>query len=257
MMSLSGIKECEHLESLNVARTGICTESMMCLANHPGLRSLNISNTDNINGDEALQYLTGVNLHTLGLPSRHTTTDIGVRYISAMPLISLDLTNYILVGDEAMEHIGKMLTLKQLILSNTKLTDAGMFFLEGLTHLEVLHIDRTLVTDEGAQVIAALTSLVELSMASTRVTTKFLLSGVCNNCSNLAKLNLSKTVVTKKGVLQLSLPFLQMINLDGTKVTPDLDVAMVTDCPKLSQISMRNLEPFTRDDEIEEAEMQL
>lgn len=59
------------------------------------------------------------------------------------------------------------------------------------------------------------------------------------------------------GVLTLELPFLQMLNLDGTKVTPDLTAAMATGCPKLTQISMRNLEPFTRDDELEEAEMDI
>lgn len=64
-------------------------------------------------------------------------------------------------------------------------------------------------------------------------------------------------VVFVSGILSLSLPFLQMINLDCTKVTPDLDVSMVTGCPRLTQVSMRNLEPFTRDDEIEEAEMEL
>ena len=58
------------------------------------------------------------------------------------------------------------------------------------------------------------------------------------------------------GVLTLNLQFLQMLNLDGTKVTPDLTVAMVTGCRRLTQISLRNLEPFTRDDEVAEAEME-
>lgn len=255
VMSLSGIEQCANLETLNVARTSIVTESLFCLARHSGFRSLNIANTDNVNGDEALKHLAGLELHTLVLPSRHTTTNLGIQYISGLPLTSLDLTNYILVGDEAMEYIGKMITLKQLILSNTKLTDVGMFFLEGLRNLEVLNVDRTLITDEGARVTGAFVNLVELSMASTKVTTRFLLSRVCNNCTNLSKLNLSKTLVTKKGVLTLELPCLQMINLDGTKVTPDLTVAMVTGCPNLTQMSLRNLEPFTKDDELEEAEM--
>lgn len=257
VVSLSGIRELEQLECLSVARTGIVTESLYCLAAHPGLRSLNIANTENVNGDEALRQLSDLKLHTLVLPSRHTTTNLGIKYISGLSLSSLDLTNYILVGDEAMEHIGKMSSLKQLILSNTKVSDVGMFFLEGLTQLEVLNIDRTLVTDEGAKIIGALTNLVELSLSCTNVTTKFLLSGVLNNCTNLAKLNLSKTMVTKKGVLSLSLLFLQMINLDGTKVTPDLNIDMMQECPKLTQMSIRNLEPFTRDDEIEEADMDM
>jgi hypothetical protein len=48
-----------------------------------------------------------------------------------------------------------------------------------------------------------------------------------------------------------------MINLDGTKVTPDLNIDMMQECPKLTQMSIRNLEPFTRDDEIEEADMDM
>ena len=42
-----------------MARTLIVTESLLCLVNHPSLVSLNIANTDNVNGDQALQNLTG------------------------------------------------------------------------------------------------------------------------------------------------------------------------------------------------------
>ena len=56
--------------------------------------------------------------------------------------------------------------------------------------------------------------------------------------------------------MALKLLFLQMLNLDGTKVGPDFCVSMVTNCPQLSQIMTRNLQPFTRDDEVEEAGME-
>jgi len=58
-MSLQGIENCLDLELLNLARTGIVTESLLCLKNHPNLVSLNIANTENINGDVALQNLQG------------------------------------------------------------------------------------------------------------------------------------------------------------------------------------------------------
>ena len=51
-----------------------------------------------------------------------------------------------------------------------------------------------------------------------------------------------------------------MLNLDGTKVTMDIinpRVVMVDQCPKLSQLNVRNFRPFTRDDEIEEADMEV
>ena len=58
--SLTGVQELGHLESLNVARTLIVTESLLCLPeNNPALVSLNIANTDNVNGDQGLQNLTG------------------------------------------------------------------------------------------------------------------------------------------------------------------------------------------------------
>ena len=57
--SLTGVQELSNLESLNVARTLIVTESLLCLVNHPSLVSLNIANTDNVNGDQALQNLKG------------------------------------------------------------------------------------------------------------------------------------------------------------------------------------------------------
>ena len=57
--SLTGVQELGHLESLNVARTLIVTESLLCLVNHPSLVSLNIANTDNVNGDQGLHNLEG------------------------------------------------------------------------------------------------------------------------------------------------------------------------------------------------------
>ncbi|KAL4222612.1 hypothetical protein ACF0H5_018653 [Mactra antiquata] len=168
VVSLSGLQDCLSLESLNVARTAIVTESLTCLSNHPGLRSLNIANTENVNGDEALKYIQGLQLHTLILPLRHNTSNVGMSYLTGMPLTSLDLTNYILIDDEAMEHVGKITSLKKLILSNTKITDVGMLFIAELKQLQVLDVDRTLITDDSSQVIGALSNLCELSMASTR-----------------------------------------------------------------------------------------
>lgn len=255
VVSLSGIEHLSQLETLNIARTNIITESLSCIVQVASLLSLNIANTDNLNGDDALKHLQGLRLTSLVLPSRHSTTNFGMAFLTDFPLISLDLTNYIFVGDEGMEHIGKILSLRRLLLSNTKLTDEAMPFLINLSMLEELNLDRTLVTDTGAAFIAALSSLSDLSMSSTSITTRFLLNGDLNKCSNLVKLNLSKTRVTSKGVERLQLPRLQMLNLDGTKVKASLTVTMVTGCPQLTQMSIRSLEPYTRDDELEEAEM--
>ncbi|XP_052805572.1 uncharacterized protein LOC128234963 [Mya arenaria] len=257
IMHLDGIEKCVELESINLANTNIIMESLIFVSKLSALTSLNIANTENINGDEALYNIQRLRLNTLVLPSRHTTTNAGMQYLIQSPLVALDLTNYIFIGNEGMEQISKIKTLKKLLLSNTKVADDGMRFLKDLKSLEVLHLDRCTITDKGASIIGALPNLIDLSLASTGITSRFLLAGHCNKCSNLTKLNLSRTTITRKGVLQLSLPFLQMLNLDGTKVTPDLCVSMVTRCPKLTQILTRNLQPFTRDDEVEEADMEV
>ncbi|XP_052245396.1 uncharacterized protein LOC127854414 isoform X2 [Dreissena polymorpha] len=252
---LQGVEGCRDLESLNISNTAVTNESLRFLAQLSSLTSLNVANTEEVNGDTCLKELQGLKLLTLVLPSRHTTTNSGMQYITGFSLVSLDLTNYINIGDEGMEYVTRVKSLKKLILSNTKVTDKGMLYLENLRNLEILHLDRCLITDQGASIIGELKNLMELSLASTGITSKFLLTGRCNSCVNLSKLNLSRTMVTKRGVLALSLPFLQMLNLDGTKVTPDLGVVMVQGCPKLTQMLMRNLQPFTRNDELEEAEM--
>ena len=57
------------------------------------------------------------------------------------------------------------------------------------------------------------------------------------------------------GLKSLVLPSLQLLNLDGTKVRPDIQELMVTNCPRLAQVSLRNLEPYTLEDQ--EADMEV
>ncbi|KAL3832440.1 hypothetical protein ACJMK2_024082 [Sinanodonta woodiana] len=253
--SLSGIQELTHLETLNVAHTAIVTESLSCIVGHPSLIFLSIANTENITGDEALQYVTGLKLHQLQLPSRHTTTSIGMTYLASLPLTILDLANFINVGDAGMIPIGQIHSLKQLLLSNTKLTDDGMVHLKDLSSLEVLNIDRTSVSDVGAIFIGGFPKLIELSMSSTRVSSRFLLEGILNQCQYLTKLNLSRTRVSNKGVKCLELPSLTLLSLDGTKVTVSIR-DMITGCPDLTCLSLNNLSPLTPEDEEEELAME-
>ena len=56
---LSGIQKLVLLEGLNVSHTPIVTDSLLCLQNHPTLSALNVSNTPNVIGDQALQYIAG------------------------------------------------------------------------------------------------------------------------------------------------------------------------------------------------------
>ena len=57
--SLSGIQRLPCLEMLSVAGTRLMTDSLLLLGHCPSLRSLDVSNTENIDGDLALEYIAG------------------------------------------------------------------------------------------------------------------------------------------------------------------------------------------------------
>ncbi|XP_071102600.1 uncharacterized protein [Haliotis cracherodii] len=247
--SLSGIQDLKELEILDVANTDIGTDSLLCLSGHPSLTCLSVANTENVVGDLALQYLTGLKLHTLYLPSRHTTTSQGLAHLVGLPLTSLDLTNYINVGDEGLIHIGKITSLKKLLLNNTKITDEGMLYLEGLVNLETLFLDRTLVSDVGASRMKAFTKLEELSLSSTCITSQFLCSGCLNSCHLLSKLNLSRTSVSDKGIRSLKLMSLTLLNLDGTHVHPEIISVVQSNCPNIRNITLASLNPVREEEE--------
>jgi len=56
---LSGIERLSKLKVLNLANTSIVTDSLLCCRNCPSLTALNVANTLNVNGDQALRYLAG------------------------------------------------------------------------------------------------------------------------------------------------------------------------------------------------------
>ena len=55
--SLAGMSQLSKLESLNIANTMLITDSLLCISDHYSLRRLNLSNTPQISGELALQYL--------------------------------------------------------------------------------------------------------------------------------------------------------------------------------------------------------
>ncbi|XP_069110612.1 uncharacterized protein [Argopecten irradians] len=244
LSGLSGVQDLKQLETLDVAHTSIVTDSMLCVCKSETLQCLGISHTDNIHGDQALCYIKDLRLHALNLPSRITTTDLGMSYITNFQLTTLDLTNYTNVGDDGMSHVGKISSLRKLLLANTKVTDQGMLFLEGLRNLEVLYLDKTIVTDQGAAVIKSFRSLRELSLSSTGVTSEFLKEGTLNTSNNLTKVNLSRTGVTERGVQCIQMPCLVLLNLDGTRVRLSIEETLHISCPLLKKVTLSNLLPY-------------
>ncbi|XP_070566402.1 uncharacterized protein [Ptychodera flava] len=239
---LASLRSLTNLQALNISGTELPATSLVCLRELPALMSLNISQTQNMNGDEALKCLEGLKLSELQLPSRLTTTDRGLQYIADMPLVTLDLTDYIHITDEGVRHISNLHSLQVLSLSNTKVTDAAMTSIQGLTRLVELDLDRTSISNAGAAIIGKFTDLQVLGLASTRITSKLLTERVLNRCIMLNKLNLSRTRVKDKGLEALELPYLTLINLDGTYVSVNA-MEHLSSCPQLRVVRMQNLVP--------------
>ncbi|CAL1546933.1 unnamed protein product [Lymnaea stagnalis] len=249
IMSLAGLDAVTSLENLDISDTHIVTDSVLCLTRLPCLHQISLTGTQDVQGDKALYYLKDMKLTTLFLPSRTTTTDTGMGYITGFHLSALDLTNYTNVGDSGMMHIGKIVSLKKLVLTNTKISDEGMQHLSGLVNLEVLFLDRTLVSNAGAAVVVYFKNLNELSLSATSVTSDLLKQGSLNQCINLTKLNLSRTIIGDKGIVNLRLPNLLMLNLDCTRVHPQSVDIIETNCPNVKSVTIANLASLMEDEE--------
>ena len=59
IQSLSGIERLSGLQVLSVAGTNIVTDSLLLLGQCSQLQSLDVSNTQHVHGDLALQYIKG------------------------------------------------------------------------------------------------------------------------------------------------------------------------------------------------------
>uniref|UniRef100_A0A667ZRN9 Si:ch73-173p19.1 n=1 Tax=Myripristis murdjan TaxID=586833 RepID=A0A667ZRN9_9TELE len=217
---VSALAELASLQTLNLDGTGVTEGSLEHLASHPTLSSLSVAGIPVVDGNHALEIISGLRLTQLTLPGRHSVTDSGLLFLSRLSLLSeLDLTDYTQVTDQGVSQLSTMTRLKKLSLSNTQVTDAGLPPLCSLQELQELCLDRTAVTSRGvAGLITCLPHLQVLGLASTQVGDTVVRRGL-THCSQLLKLNLSRTRITDHGLKFLKHMHLAQVNLDGTGVT--------------------------------------
>ncbi|CAL8313610.1 unnamed protein product [Merluccius merluccius] len=217
---VSALAKLLHLQTLYLDGTGVTEVSLAPLAGHPTLAALSVAGITVQDPDHALHLISSLKLSQLTLPGRHAVTDRGLSFLSRLTLLTeLDLTDYTQVTDQGVSQLASMTSLKKLSLSNTGLTDAGLAPLRGLRELQELCLDRTVVTSRGvAALITCLPHLQVLGLASTRVGDSVVRRGLIG-CSQLIKLNLSRTRITDRGLKSLRHVHLAQVNLDGTGVT--------------------------------------
>nr|XP_046227001.1 uncharacterized protein si:ch73-173p19.1 isoform X2 [Scatophagus argus] len=237
---VSALVELPNLQTLNLDGTGVTESSLEHLASHPALSSLSLAGVAVADGNRALQIISGLKLTHLTLPGRHSVTDSGLAFLSKLSLLSeLDLTDYTQVTDQGVSLLSTMTRLKKLSLSNTQVTDAGLPSLRGLQELEELCLDRTAVTSRGvAELITCLPHLKELGLASSQVGDTVVRRGLIH-CSQLVKLNLSRTRITDHGLKYLKHMHLAQVNLDGTGVSL-MGIANLLSLTNISSIRASN-----------------
>ncbi|CAK6967457.1 uncharacterized protein si:ch73-173p19.1 [Scomber scombrus] len=245
---VSALAELSSLQTLNLDGTGVTEGSLEHIATHPTLSSLSLAGIPVMDGNHALQIISGLRLSQLTLPGRHSVTDSGLSFLSRLSLLSeLDLTDYTQVTDQGVSQLSTMTRLKKLSLSNTQVTDAGLPSLRCLQELQELCLDRTAVTSRGvADLIICLPHLQVLGLASTQVGDTVVRRGLIR-CNQLVKLNLSRTRITDHGLKFLKHMHLAQVNLDGTGVSLT-GIANLLTFTNISSIRASNTRTISPDD---------
>ncbi|EMP24034.1 Amiloride-sensitive cation channel 2-C, neuronal [Chelonia mydas] len=150
LLSLKQTEQLSRLHTLHLDDTRVSQASLAALASHPALSTLTLSGVQSVDGDQALQLVSGLPLAQLSLPCRHTVTDSGLHFLCRLEgLLELDLTDFTHITDEGLRHLPQLHRLRRLSLCNTLVTDCGLQHLQGLRHLEELCLDRTAVSSAG------------------------------------------------------------------------------------------------------------
>ncbi|XP_032091097.1 F-box/LRR-repeat protein 14-like [Thamnophis elegans] len=249
---VSALRHSEALRRLFLDDTPVSEASLGTLASHPALGCLTLSGVQSVAGDRALELVSALPLSRLGLPSRHTVTDVGLAAVCRLSgLLELDLTDYIHITDEGLRALPGLGRLRRLSLANTRVTDEGLPHVRPLRLLEELRLDRLPVSSAGvAHCLTGLPHLQVLSLAGTAVGDPVARLGLAE-CRRLLKLNLSDTRLTDQGLRLLAqLPLVQL-NLEGSGVTAAGVAELLAACPTLARVRSGRLRVLSPTDEEE------
>nr|XP_048698002.1 F-box/LRR-repeat protein 2-like isoform X2 [Caretta caretta] len=246
ILDFSALQQLSRLHTLHLDDTRVSQASLAALASHPALSTLTLSGVQSVDGDQALQLVSGLPLAQLSLPCRHTVTDSGLHFLCRLEgLLELDLTDFTHITDEGLRHLPQLHRLRRLSLCNTLVTDCGLQHLQGLRHLEELCLDRTAVSSAGvARCITRLPLLQVLGLASTPVGDSVVRMGV-SRCKQLLKVNLSRTRVTDRGLRFLRQVPIAQVNLDGSGVTAAGVASLLAACPSIVSIRASHLQTLS------------
>lgn len=182
------------------------------------LRDLELSNL-RITG-EALAVVG--NISTLNKLYLGTYSPKGERNLSALASLKnlelLDLRENQISADDLAE-VAQISSLKHLCLANCKVENGALQNLKSLEHLEVLDLAKNVLNPAKIKELAQLPALITLDLNSSNVNDQAL-ADLATVLPRLQNIDLRNTVVTEKGVMQLSkLLQLKSVELSGSAVS--------------------------------------
>jgi hypothetical protein len=154
-----------------------------------------------------------------------TFKDSWLRYISHLPLTTLDLAGTV-VTDDGMKYVAKIKTLKKLEIFDTGVSGKALEILQPLTpSLTFLSVNAASLSDSDMAQLSNFSNLTNLNMKGTSISV--------NGCESIAKLQNLQTIdfgrsrFSKAGLEKLaSLPRLTDIRLKGCSIDDDTASAL-------------------------------
>jgi Leucine-rich repeat (LRR) protein len=165
-----------------------------------------------------LAYLTNCRwLNQLDLAGTKLT-DNSIAAVAFPPLLAdLSVANTAIRGT-GLGGLCKVKQLRSLNLSGSNVDDDGLQTIAGIPSLERLELSHCVkITDAGVRHLAKLSNLTELDLRGTKTSDAAL--AALATMPNLRRLKLRETLVTKRGVEQLS-PSLKMLEADEASPPP-------------------------------------
>ena len=238
---LTYIAKMPKLERLYLDYTKVTDEGMKKLAGMPQLTRISLAGTQI--GDKGIEYLVKLRLRELDLNNTKVTgealsllgrleklehLELGTYYpkgeknfaalAQAKDLELLELKdNQITVEDLA--DVATISSLKRLVLANCSIENGALQNLKPLLHLETLDLSSASLSRAKLKEIAQLPALITLELNGSNATDETLVD-IANLLPGLQNIDLKDTVVTEKGVLELSkLHQLKSVELDGSAVS--------------------------------------
>ncbi len=212
------------LQALSLENTLLLDEDFSHLKHLTGLKALNLSSTQQING-HGLGAITHFNkLIELDCGSTEIA-DAALKHIAQITTLEHLYLNHTHIQGTELPLLSRLTALRKLTLAGTRVTDESLAFLESLPSLERLDLHNTKIGDKGLAHVGRVMSLQKLILG--RVDREADLSPITDkglkhlgHLTELKDLGLYWTLITDAGLKHLAgLSKLEVLSLNGTQVT--------------------------------------